>query len=287
MCEELLSCIPETHSFINLSCVCVCVCACEHRQMCPNLENYTTQQLLFPGTCNVAEFSPFLEGESGDGLLAYVTVHIAHTHTHTHTVTDIQGLACADILHLVSDIAYASKCCASTYGHVCHVYSSEVTSPLHSHTRHQTHILFLLEKRVSPRGVPFKSASFRVPVNHSCSRHNIRWSRRAGGTVKRKRTAVLWKCGVWQIERQTSPQGSQDSSCEWPRCAQQVAGLYRSPGFGGAVAHCADCGHIKHTFMIERPYLGFTGSSDLLMCYLIWRFILLCIIIIKDQLRQH
>lgn len=98
---------------------------------------------------------------------------------------------------------------------------------------------------------------------------------------------VLWKYRVWQIERQTSPRGSQDSSCEWPRCAQQVAGLYRSPGFGGAVAHCADCGHIKHIFMIERPYLGFTGSSDLLLCYLIWRFILLCIIIIKDQLRQH
>ena len=162
--------------------------------MCPNLENYTTQQLLFPRTCNVAEFSPFLEGESGDGLLAYVTGHITHTHTHTHS-DKYTGLSLCR--HLTPGFRYSVRIqvlCEYLWACMSCPFIRGDIPPSLSHTPSDTHTILARKKRVSPCGVPFKSASLHVPVNHSCGRHNIRWSRRAGGTVTRKRTSRRSRC---------------------------------------------------------------------------------------------
>lgn len=127
LCEELLSQLHIPWKQLHKSQLCVC----ENRQMCPNLANYTAQQLLFPRNCMSIDFSPFVESESGDGLSAYVTVHI------THSVQKYRDklVSHIDILHLVSDIAYTPKWLRVFMG-TSHVCSSEMPSP-HSLT-HQS-----------------------------------------------------------------------------------------------------------------------------------------------------
>lgn len=129
-------------------------------------------------------------------------------------------------------------------------------------------------KRVSPRGLPFKS--FLTTVNHSSGHYNISGSHRAGEAGRYEETdkqPVLWKYGVWQIERQTSL-GATGLELWMTLVCSTGSQTIDHQGYGEALAYCADCqartvyGQTKLILMIEYPNLEFIWSSTLLMHYL-------------------
>lgn len=72
--------ILRKHTFINLNCLCVHV----WKKMCPDLANNSAQQPSVPRN-NVTKVRPFLERESGDAPLAWVSVTYPNTHTPTES----------------------------------------------------------------------------------------------------------------------------------------------------------------------------------------------------------
>lgn len=135
------------------------------------------------------------------------------THARTHAYTEWQiyrdGLSRiqADILPPVSDIAYTSKCLWVFMG-MSHVCSSEVPS---RHTRTLVHSLtfYSRSKRVSPRGLPFKSDPCPATVNHFTGHHGPRRFQPSGrdSYEETDKQPVPWKYGGWQIWKTNIPWG--------------------------------------------------------------------------------
>lgn len=148
----------------------------------------------------------------------------AHTDTEWQIYRDGLFRIQADILHLVSDIAYTSKCLWVFMG-MSHVCSSEVPSP-HTCTLVHSLTFYSHSKRVSPRGLPFKSDPFLATVNHFIGHHSLSSSSRAAATVTRKRTSSRC-CENMEADRSKDkhPLGPQGLSSEWPWCVQHAVRL--------------------------------------------------------------
>ncbi len=167
--------------------------------MCPYLANYTAQQLLLPRNCTLV-FSPFLESESGDGLLAYVTVHITHIHTHTQWQTHKDKLVLHTSRHLTPGFRYSIALhilvFVGIYGHES-CMSIRSAFPLRSYTINHTYYSY--SKRVGPRGVPFKSQAFLTTVNHLRGCYNISGSHGAGETGWNRQAAAVGAVKIWSL----------------------------------------------------------------------------------------
>lgn len=154
--------------------------------MCPNLAKLHYTATAVSKNLYVADFGPFLESESGDGPLACVTVHIAlyREKRVPHTSR-----------YLTPGFRYSIhiQVFAGIYGHESRMFIRGAfpyaTSATHT----------IPTRNVSVNVVSRLSLNLSLTtVNHLSDHYNVSGSHRPGETV------VLWKYGVWQIERQTS-----------------------------------------------------------------------------------